>query len=130
MTLLVLTTRLQVHYVCDFAHCAIHKEIADHYYMSTGTFEAKFMLACLLDAMRQFSSFGFKVSLLIVDGASSNLSALKLLMGVRGTFCHDDQQEDRHRIAACIPNPFTGQNMYLLICPSHQVLVSSGVTSM
>ena len=49
-----------------------------------------------MDTLRQFSSFGFHVSLLIVDGASSNLTTLKLLIGVRGVFGHDDSLEDKH----------------------------------
>ena len=79
------------------------------------------MLACIMDTLRQFSSFGFQVNLLIVDGASSNLTMLKLLMGVRGIFSHDDSLEDKHMIKPCVRNPFNGKNMYLLICPSHQV---------
>ena len=79
------------------------------------------MLACIMDTLRQFSSFGFHVSLLIVDGASSNLSMLKLLMGTSGTFGYDDCLEDKHEIKPCLRNPFNGKTIHLLICPSHQV---------
>ena len=47
-----------------------------------------------MDALHQFHAFGFKVSLVIIDGAISNLSMLKLLVGVRDVFGHDQQQED------------------------------------
>lgn len=83
------------------------------------------MLACIMDTLRQFHAFGFKVSLLIVDGASSNLSALKSLMGVQGVFGHDEKQEDPHYISAFITNPFSGEKMHLMICPSHQVRYST-----
>ena len=90
------------------------------------------MLACIMDTLRQFSSFGFHVSLLIVDRASHvsllivdraspNLTTLILLICVRGIFGHDDNLEDKHMIEPCVCNPFNWKNMYLLICPSHQV---------
>ena len=89
--------------------------------MHSGTFTAKYMLACLMDTLQQFHSFGFQVSALILDGATSNLSMIKLLMGVKGVFGHNDHHEERHRISPCIRNPFTGQNIHVMICPSHQV---------
>ena len=45
--------------------------------------------ACILDSFRQFHAFGFKISLLVVDGASTNLTMLKLLVGHEGVFGHD-----------------------------------------
>ena len=70
--------------------------------------------------LHQFHVFGFKSSLLIVDGASTNLTCLKLLVGTEGTFSHNEQQEDPHStcISANTINPFTGKKMYMIICPS------------
>lgn len=56
-----------------------HCDIVGPYYTSTGLFKAKFMTACVFDALRHFHSYDFRVTLLILDGASSNLSMLKLL---------------------------------------------------
>ena len=42
-------------------------DIIGPYYTSTGTFDAKFMLACLMDNLQYFHAFGFKVSLVIVN---------------------------------------------------------------
>ena len=87
--------------------------IIAHLYI--GTFTAKFTLACLMNTLQQFHSFDFRVSVLILDGSSSTLSMIKLLMGVKGVFGHDDHQDDRHRISPCIRNPFTGENIYLIL---------------
>lgn len=57
-----------------------HSDIVGPYYTSSGPFKAKYMLACVTDAMRQFHAFQFTVSLLILDGGSSNLTTIKLLM--------------------------------------------------
>ena len=95
-------------------------DIIGPYYTSTGT---KFMLACLMDSLQHFHAFGFKVSLIIVDGAASNLSCIKLLLGRTGVFGHDDELADRHSVDVFTTNPFTGDKLYFMICPSHQVRV-------
>ena len=55
-----------------------------------------------------------------MDGASTNLTTLKLLVGTEGMFSHNEQQEDPHStcISANTINPFTGKKMYMIICPS------------
>ena len=73
-------------------------DIVGPYYTSSGTFDAKFMLACLMDSLQHFHAFGFKTSLVIVDGASSNLSCIKLLLGVKGVFGHKQELTDQHSI--------------------------------
>ena len=75
--------------------------------------------------LQQFHSFGFRVSALILDGASSNLSMIKLLMGVKGVFGHDNHQDDCHRISPCIRNPFTGE----LSLSSGKQLTSTALTT-
>ena len=40
-------------------------DITGPYYTSNGPFDAKFMLACVLDTMRKFHMYGFKVCLLM-----------------------------------------------------------------
>ena len=62
-----------------------------------------------------------KVSALICDGASSNLSLLKMLVGKRGLLGFDITQTDKHAIPTTFTNPFSGKNVFIIICPSHQV---------
>lgn len=62
------------------------RDVVGPHYTTTGTFAAKYMLACVMDSMRQFHSFGVSISLLICNGASANLTMLKVLLGVGGVF--------------------------------------------
>ena len=57
----------------------------DPYYTSSGPFKAKTMLPCGLDALRKFHCHGFDVCALVCDGASSNLTMIKTLLGRRVT---------------------------------------------
>ena len=52
-------------------------DIVGPHYASKGTFEAKFMLACIL---HKFEAHGFRICVLVCDGATLNLTVLKLLM--------------------------------------------------
>lgn len=56
-----------------------HDIIVGPYYSSTGPFKAKQLIACIMDALQHFHSFGFEVSMLVIDGASAK--------PVNGTFC-------------------------------------------
>ena len=102
-------------------------DIIGPYYTSTGTFDAKFMLACLIDSLQYFHAFGFKVSLVIVDGAASNLLCIKLLLGRKGVFGHNDELADRHSVDVFTMNPFTGDKLYFMICPSHHNNISNTI---
>ena len=97
-------------------------DIVGPYYSSAGTFKAKYMIACIMDALQKFEAFGFHVSMLIVDGASANLSMLKILMGTTGVFGHNSESDEPHRISPVFMNPFSGANIHVVICPSHQVI--------
>ena len=109
-------------------HSTSH-DIVGPYSTSSGPFSAKSMLACIMDSLRQFHTFGFKVSLLVVDGASTNLTMLKLLLGHQGAFGHNNSQQDRHMIPVSFNNPFSGEDLFVTICPTHQVSVPTLVTT-
>ena len=98
-------------------------DIVGPYYTSTGSFKAKFLIACIMDSLQKFESFGFHITMLVMDGASTNLSMLRLLMGATGVFGHNSESDDPHKISPCFQNPFTGANVHVVICPSHQVHV-------
>ena len=98
-------------------------DIIGPYYTSSGGLKSKFLLACLFDAMRQFHQFNFSVVAIVCDGASSNLTALKQLCNREGAFGCAPSQPDRHEVPVSFPNPFSGDDVFLLICPSHQLHV-------
>ena len=76
-----------------------------------------------MDALRKFEAHGFHVCSFICDGASSNLSMIKILLERKGPFYHNDDLADRHSIPTSFINPFTGSEIHIIICPSHQVCI-------
>lgn len=91
--------------------------------MSSNVLQELIML-CL----KALSSYGFKVSILLCDGASSNLTVLKLLSGnPKAQFPVNSDGEtlrERYHVDASFINPEdpNGNPVFLMICPSHQVL--------
>lgn len=78
--------------------------------------------------LKALTSYGFKVSILLCDGASSNLTVLKLLSGnPKAQFPINADAEtlrERYNVEASFINPEDphGNPIFLMICPSHQVL--------
>ena len=91
--------------------------------MSSNVLQELIMLC--LEAL---SSYGFKVSILLWDGESSNLTVLKLLSGnPKAQFPMNSDAEtsrERYHVDASFINPEDphGNPFFLMICPSHQVL--------
>ena len=104
-------------------------DIVGPYYSSCGSFKAKQMIACIMDSLQKFESFFFHVSMIVVDGASSNLSMIRLLMGKVGVFGTTTDSDDPHKISPSFRNPFTGENIHIVICPSHQVGIAVPYTN-
>ena len=97
-------------------------DIIGPYYTSEGGLKSKFLLACLYDAMRQLHQFNFKVVAVVCDGASANLASLKALCHRQGAYGSDpSQKDDPHKVPVSFRNPYSGQDVFILICPSHQV---------
>ena len=99
-------------------------DILGPYYTSVEAMKAKLILSTLFDAMYAFQLYGFKTKAIICDGASTNLSAIKVLTGFgSGAYGHKEEEgvEDVQEVQACFTNPFTNGKVYAVICPSHQV---------
>ena len=97
-------------------------DILGPYYTSNGPFNAKEMLACVMEALRKFHCHGFDVYAMVCDGASSNLTMVKMLLGKQGHFATNASLPNPHFTKCDFINPFTGKSIYCIICPSHQVL--------
>jgi len=80
-------------------------------------------------SLKAFHGHGFKVTILLCDGASSNLSVLKVLTGhERAQFPVNHSGEtlmDKYFVKASFPNPEDpyGRPIFVMICPSHQVTI-------
>ena len=103
-------------------------DIIGPYYTSASGLKSKFLLPCVMDAIYQFHRFAFETSV-ICDGASANLSLLKVLCGREGAYVPNDNQEDRHRVPVSFTNPFNGHKMFQMICPTHEVRVTCMYTT-
>ena len=78
-------------------------------------------------SLKALTSYGFKVSILLCDGASSNLTVLKLLSGYPNAQfpVRSDAETPRecYYVEASFVNPddLHGNPVFLMICPTHQV---------
>ena len=96
-------------------------------YCRNGSFESKFIIGVVLETVKIFHLFGFQTSLLVYDGASCNLTAIKSTMGVSGIFGRNPLS-DHDKINPSFVNPFhPSKCIYWLIHPSHQVSYVCGM---
>ena len=78
--------------------------------------------------LKSFHAYGFRVSIVLCDGASSNLTLLKMLCGYpRAVLRVNDPAEDlraRYFIDMSFTNPedSSGSPVFAMIYPSHQVV--------
>ena len=100
-------------------------DIVGPYFAAARSLEHGFILSCILQTMRVFHEYGFQITGLVCDGASSNMAAIKILCnGQRGTFGDKGPEfdGDRHEIKAFFINPFNPTlKVFCCICPSHQL---------
>ena len=61
-------------------------DVIGPHFTAEAVMEAKFITACVLEAMLTFESFRFSVRGLVCNGSSCNLSFMKGLCGVSGQF--------------------------------------------
>ena len=100
-------------------------DIISPYYSSSESLKSKFILACVFEVIKIFQLYGFQTSVLVCDGASANLTALKTTTGVSGAYGVSTLPNQCHTIPSPrFENPFNPPRMiYWIICPSHQVCV-------
>ena len=91
--------------------------------VGSGTLQEAIMLT-----LKAFHAHGFKVAILLCDGASSNLSGLKIFTGhQRAQLPVSDSGStlrEKYLLKAYFPNPEDpfGWPIFVMICPSHQVI--------
>ena len=84
------------------------------YFTCPSTMEARFLHSMVVQSMLAFSKFGFSTKAILCDGASSNLAFFKCLCGY---------QRNDSDIDPWFVSPFNNKKVYLIVCPSHQVLL-------
>ena len=87
-------------------------DVIGPYFTVSSTMESKILHSMVTKTMLTFVQYGFSVRALLCDGASSNLTLLKLFCGVA---------DDSAPIKPWFKSPFDGKRVFVIVCPSHQV---------
>ena len=99
-------------------------DVLGPYFTSETGFDAKSLITITQETMLKFHWFGFHTAVIVVDGASSNLSMIKLWTErIKGAYSTRDGTEDKHLVKPWFIDPFNGHKVYFIICPSHQVSI-------
>ena len=101
-------------------------DVLGPYFTSETGFDAKSLITITQETMLKFHWFGFHTAVIVVDGASSNLSMIKLWTErIKGAYSTRDGTEDKHLVKPWFIDPFNGHDhkVYFIICPSHQVSI-------
>jgi len=97
-------------------------DVLGPYYTSAKPLDSKASMVCLYDCIRLLHVYNFVSSGLVCDGASVNLSLIKSMIGVRGSFGMQSGVPDSHRIQAFAEHPILpDRKLHFIICPSHQL---------
>lgn len=81
--------------------------------------------------LKAFSAYGFRVSIVLCDGAPSNLTLLKMLCGLPRAMLPvtEDVEElsEKYKVNMSFTNPedLIGNPLFAMICPSHQVIIKN-----
>ena len=100
-------------------------DIVGPYFTCSSSVEGKFVLACVFETVKLFQLHGLKTSVLVCDGGSSNLAAIKASHGCHGAYSlNKDHADDKYKVEPWMLNPFNPPHkIFWLICPSHQVML-------
>lgn len=97
------------------------------YFLVPSSMDSNILQEFFMLYLKAFTAFGFRVAIVLCDGASSNLTLLKILCGCpRATLPIDDHAETprgRYFVNMSFTNPEDPfeSPIFAMICPSHQV---------
>ena len=101
-------------------------DVIGPYFTSENGMDSKFIIAFLFTTIHSFHIYGFETSAVVLDGASTNLKAVKVLTGFGAGafgFIDDPTVDDPHYVKSHMLNPFTNRKMFFIPCPTHQVKI-------
>ena len=98
-------------------------DVIGPYFSRNTSYDHRFVIASVKEIMGLMHSCNFLVVGIVCDGASINLSTMKVMCQQRrGVFGSDETQEDKHKIKAWFTSYFTPElKVYCCICPSLQL---------
>jgi len=102
-------------------------DIVGPYYTSAASVENTFIASCVFETIKLFQCHGLKTSLLVCDGAASNLSTIKATHSHSGAYgIKKEVCEDKFDIKPWMMNPYNPPHkIYWMICPTHQVYITA-----
>ena len=98
------------------------------YFPVPNSMDSNILQEFFMQCLKEFSAYGFRVSIVLCDGASSNLTLLKMLCGYpRAVLPVNDDSEDlpvKYFADMSFTNPEdpSSNPVFAMICPSHQVI--------
>lgn len=99
-------------------------DIVGPYFTSSSSIENTFVMACIFETIKLLQCHGLKTSLLVCDGAASNMSTIKATHGHSGAYGNLKTSSDKFEITPWMVNPFNPPNkIFWVICPTHQVCI-------
>lgn len=98
-------------------------DVIGPYFSSSCSTKHSFILACLYETLRVLEAYKFSTMGLVCDGASENLTLIKLTMQQRGAFNWKKvANELDFSVEPAFQNPFrTGRLIHWVICPTHEL---------
>lgn len=98
-------------------------DVLGPYFPSDSPLDMNAIIGFVTSTIELLHSYGFGTSILVCDGASSNLAAIKLLCseysGALGT--SQGTSEDRHHIKTWFDNPNQeGMKTFVIVCPGNE----------
>jgi len=85
-------------------------DIVGPYFTSSSTVDVKFVMSCVFETIRLFQFHRLKTSLVVCNGASSNISAIKASHGFHGAYSVNEQLDDKCMIEPWMINPLNPPN--------------------
>jgi len=118
--------KMRTSYVLQFLWRDLTSEfdVIGPYYSSHNGMKHKFVMTCVFSAIHALHLYGFETMVVVLDGASTNLAAMKyFILGKGGMFGMNDNPtvDDPHFLKSWFKNPFTGHKTFFVPCPSHEV---------
>jgi len=98
------------------------------YFPVPNSIDSNILQEFFMQCLKELSAYGFRVSIVLCDGASSNLTLLKMLCGhPRAALPVNDDAEDlsvKYFADMSFTNPEdpSSNPVFAMICPSHQVI--------
>ena len=99
-------------------------DLLGSYYTSETGFDAKFMMTAIHESMLKLHWFGFHTAAIVLDGACSNLTMIKIWSeGKKEAYGIRADAEDKHAVKPWFIDSYNGKKVYFVICPSHMVCI-------